>query len=324
MQPSDRRRVIVVLAGCLTVAVGILAALLVIGPPPRHRIAEPAMAWIPPVRSVAAAPNSPAPDPGVRTPLNPAKRQDAPSVADIDRAPKRPARTAVSARSAAVGAPDSQRPAGETAKSAKPGKTAPVGQQVLVERFGKAIVRIELQRDGETRGLGSGFIVSPDGFVLTNYHVIDSPDGAKTLVVRLSSGEQLPVRSVVATDRDRDLAVLAVNGKNLPTIRLGNLDIARLGENVVVIGSPVGPSNSVSTGVVSGIRELTDGTQLIELTAQVAPDHSGGPVFNAVGDVIGIVALKIQGHEGQDGVAVCIPVRDVVPMVQGLSHVKAG
>ncbi len=324
MQPYNRRNVIVVLAACLTVAVAILAALLVIGPPPRHRTEGPAMAWIPPVRSVAAAPNGTATASTVRTPVNPAKRQDAPGVADIDRANMRPAQNGVSPRSVAVGATDSQRSVVEAGRSVKPGKTAPVGEQVLVERFGKAIVRIELQRDGETRGIGSGFIVSPDGFVLTNYHVIDSPDGARSLVVRLSSGEPLPVRAVVATDRDRDLAVLSVNGQNLPTIRLGDLDIVRPGEEIVVIGRPVGPSNSVSAGVVSGIQALPDGRQLFEVTAQVAPDHSGGPVFNAVGDVIGIVALKIQGHEGREGVVVCIPVRDVIPIVQGLPHVKAG
>ncbi len=279
------------------------------------------MASIAPVWPVATAPSGPSVESTKRAPVSPAKRREGPDGAAAERTTTRSAGTAVSRRPGAVAAADSQRSAINTARMAPAAKKEAVVPQVLVERFGKAVVRIESQKDGNTTGIGTGFIVSSAGFILTNYHVIDSPDGATSLTIGLSTGEHVPVRSVVATDPDRDLAVLSINGKNLPTIPLGNLDVVRPGEEIVVLGSPEGPSNGVSTGVVSGIRDLTDGTQLVEITAQVAPGNSGGPVFGAGGQVVGIVVLKIQGQETP---GVCIPVRDLIPIVQGLPHVKAG
>jgi serine protease Do len=158
-----------------------------------------------------------------------------------------------------------------------------------------------------SRGEGSGFIVSADGVVLTNAHVVD---GASKVTVRLTDGREF-VAKVVGTDKKTDIAVLRVDAKNLPTVRIGNPANTRVGEWVVAIGSPYGFENTVTAGIVSAkSRSLPDGTYVpfIQTDAAVNPGNSGGPLFNLAGEVIGINSQIYSRTGGYQGLAFAIPI----------------
>jgi S1-C subfamily serine protease len=166
--------------------------------------------------------------------------------------------------------------------------------QRLTAEFGKAVVVILGKTAGGT-SLGSGFLVSADGQVVTNYHVVR---GAYPAVVKLPSGDVYDDISVIDYDVRRDLAVIKIKGFNLPTVRLGNSDEAKVGEHVVVVGNPEGLENSVSDGLLSGIRDTEKGSKEYQISAPVSPGSSGGPVFNLRGEVIGVVVSTLV--EGQN------------------------
>jgi len=136
---------------------------------------------------------------------------------------------------------------------------------------------------------GSGFLVSPDGKIVTNHHVID---GASSATVKLNNGAFFPVEGVLADDPEQDLAVLKVAGKNLPYLNLADSDNASLGQHVLAIGSPLGLENSVSDGIVSGFRNDETGKRWIQTTAPASHGNSGGPLLVMDGKVLGVVTWK--------------------------------
>jgi serine protease Do len=157
----------------------------------------------------------------------------------------------------------------------------------IFERWGPSVVTIRVARPG-VEGIGSGFVIPPNGMIVTNYHVVR---GASDLMVRLATGEQRPVTTVVMADAERDLAVLSIDPTNLRQVALGDSNKIRVGERVVAIGSPQGLSNSVSVGNVSQVR-LKGEVAVIQTTAPLSPGNSGGPLFNERGDVIGVNSFK--------------------------------
>ena len=158
----------------------------------------------------------------------------------------------------------------------------------------------------EKDSLGSGFVVSKDGVVVTNYHVAKSCIAEKaTCVVKMESGAFFPVDAVVAVDEENDLALIKVMGKGLPIVRLAQQQSGKLGESVVVIGSPKGLETTVSDGIVSAIRG--DG-EVLQITAPISPGSSGSPVFNSKGEVIGVATFTVK--EGQN-LNFAIPVKFV-------------
>jgi hypothetical protein len=170
---------------------------------------------------------------------------------------------------------------------------AQVSTEDLVQRSSPAVVQILVQRpSGHSQG--SGFIVDPNGTILTNYHVIE---GAVEAAVRLPSGEVFGQVEVLAEDARRDIAVIRIAGFDLPATVLGNSDSLRIGATVVAIGSPLGLENSVSTGVLSGRRQQ-EGFSLLQITAPVSPGSSGGPLFNEAGLVVGITVSQLR--DGQN------------------------
>lgn len=166
----------------------------------------------------------------------------------------------------------------------------------IVANVSPAIVLIK----GETSTgtiLGSGLIVSQDGKIATNLHVIRD---LKTAGVQLASGEIFDAVSVLAFDDRKDLAIIKIAGFDLPTVELGNSNDVRSGERVVVIGSPRGLQGTITTGVVSAVRDDPAGAgfKLIQTDASVNPGNSGGPLLNDRGQVIGVVTWKLRGSEG--------------------------
>ncbi len=162
------------------------------------------------------------------------------------------------------------------------------------------------QRETPVRGEGSGFIVDADGIVLTNAHVVQD---AKEVTVKLTDKREF-IAKVLGSDEKSDVAVLKIEAKNLPTVRLGNPANVKVGEWVVAIGAPFGFENSVTQGIVSAKgRVLPDGSYVPFLQTDVAinPGNSGGPLFNLNGEVIGINSQIYSRSGGYQGVSFSIP-----------------
>lgn len=161
----------------------------------------------------------------------------------------------------------------------------------IKKEFGKAVVLIAAVKEAnESIGLGSGFIVDQEGVIVTNYHVIQ---GAYPAIVKLLNGDIYNDLSIIDFDSTRDIAIIKVKGWSLPTVKLGNSDSIEIGERIVIIGNPKGLENTVSDGLLSGIRETGKGYKLHQLTAPVSAGSSGSPVFNSKGQVIGIATSTI-------------------------------
>ena len=141
---------------------------------------------------------------------------------------------------------------------------------------------------GKEVGQGSGFIISPDGKIVTNYHVIEGADSA---IVKLSNGAFFPVDGVLATSKDDDLAVIKVFGRNLPFLPFGDSEKLSIGDRVIAIGSPLGLQNTVTDGIVSALRDDSKGRNWIQTTAPASPGNSGGPLLNLEGDVVGVITF---------------------------------
>ncbi|MBP8279022.1 MAG: DegQ family serine endoprotease [Propionivibrio sp.] len=175
--------------------------------------------------------------------------------------------------------------------------------------------RIPQQRgERQVRGQGSGFIVRDDGLILTNAHVIE---GADEVVVRLNDKREFKAK-VLGADKATDVAVLRVEARNLPTVKIGSSANIRVGEWVLAIGSPYGFESSASAGIVSAVsRSLPDDNYVpfIQTDVAVNPGNSGGPLFNMAGEVIGINSQIYSRTGGYQGLSFAIPI-DVAVSVQ--------
>ncbi len=151
------------------------------------------------------------------------------------------------------------------------------------------------------RGLGSGFIISDDGRIITNAHVVD---GADTVTVTLKDGRILDGQ-VLGSDPVTDIAVIKVNERNLPTVALGNSDQLQPGEWSIAIGNPLGLDNTVTVGIVSGVGRSSNQVgvpdkrvEFIQTDTAINPGNSGGPLLNQQGEVIGVNTAIINGAQG--------------------------
>ncbi|MCZ8094870.1 MAG: DegQ family serine endoprotease [Acidovorax sp.] len=174
-------------------------------------------------------------------------------------------------------------------------------------QFGLPAPGGQAPRNAPTHGQGSGFIVSPDGLVLTNAHVVK---GASEVIVKLTDRREFRAK-VLGSDPKTDVAVLKIDTKNLPTVRLGSTRDLQVGEWVLAIGSPFGFENSVTAGVVSAKgRSLPDDSLVpfIQTDVAVNPGNSGGPLFNARGEVVGINSQIYSRSGGYQGVSFSIPI----------------
>lgn len=181
-------------------------------------------------------------------------------------------------------------------------KKKELSTEELVEKVKNATVSITT-----SHASGSGFIIEPDGKIITNYHVIERSDWIE---VTLYDGRVFNVDNIYYYDKARDIAMLSINANNLPTVKLGNSDKIRAGQDVVVIGDPLGLSMSVSRGIVSHTKRWFAGQRSIQIDAAVSPGNSGGPVFNKKAEVIGVVHAT--WGEGET-LGLVIPINDVKP-----------
>lgn len=173
-------------------------------------------------------------------------------------------------------------------------------------------------QDYVTEGAGSGVILTEDGYIVTNHHVID---GASTIKVRLSSGQSYTA-SLTGTDEKTDLAVLKIDASGLTAATLADSSSVRVGDFVIAIGNPLGElGGTVTNGIISAKdREITiDGESmtLLQTSAAVNPGNSGGGLFNLDGELVGVVNAKSSG-EDIEGLAFAIPANTVKEIAQEL------
>jgi serine protease Do len=171
------------------------------------------------------------------------------------------------------------------------------------------------------RGAGSGFIVSADGYILTNTHVVGNAD---EVTVRLTDRREFPAK-VIGADERTDVAVIKINASNLPTVKLGDPSRIKPGQWVLAIGSPFGFENSATAGIISATaRSLPSDNYVpfIQTDVAVNPGNSGGPLFNLAGEVIGINSQIFSRTGGYMGVSFAIPI-DVARNVED-QLVKSG
>ena len=163
------------------------------------------------------------------------------------------------------------------------------------------------ERRQPTGGFGSGFIVSADGYIITNAHVVD---GADDISVTLENRRQYDAE-LVGSDTASDIAVLKIDGNTLPTVRVGDSDDLSVGEWVLAIGSPFGFEHTATQGIVSAVaRSLPNDTYVpfIQTDAAVNPGNSGGPLFNTDGEVIGVNSQIYSRSGGYQGLSFAIPI----------------
>jgi len=177
-----------------------------------------------------------------------------------------------------------------------------------------------------TQSLGSGFIIDSDGYIITNNHVIKNAD---EIVVRLSDRRELKAK-LIGTDPRSDVALLKIDAKDLPVVKIGNSDDLQAGQWVMAIGSPFGFDHSVSAGIVSAIgRNLPSENYVpfIQTDVAINPGNSGGPLFNLAGEVVGINSQIYSRTGGFMGLSFAIPINvatNVVKQLRKTGHVTRG
>jgi S1-C subfamily serine protease len=173
----------------------------------------------------------------------------------------------------------------------------------VVERVGPSVVSIRVTvegRRGTSEGAGSGFVVAPDGYVVTNHHVVD---GAKHLSVMFTDGHELDAR-IVGTDAATDLALIRVSEGGLPSAQIGRSEQLHVGQLVIAIGNPLGFQSTVSTGVVSALGRNLRGRSgrlienIIQTDVALNPGNSGGPLVDTGGRVVGVNTAMIRMAQG--------------------------
>ena len=180
----------------------------------------------------------------------------------------------------------------------------------LVARIGEAVVQVRTPS-----GLGSGFIINDDGFLMTNFHVIEGETQISVEVYAVREGQLEPktykqVR-IIAVNKFEDLALLKIEDKDAPKFKyvtLGSSDALAVGDHVFAIGSPLGLERTVTEGILSTKTREFQGELYLQTTAQINPGNSGGPLFNLSGEVIGITNMKVVSGEG---LGFAIPIESV-------------
>lgn len=175
--------------------------------------------------------------------------------------------------------------------------------------------RPQQDEEAQPRGVGSGFILTADGFVMTNAHVID---GADEVIVTLTDKREFKAR-VVGADKRTDVAVVKIEATGLPAVKVGDVSRLKVGEWVMAIGSPFGLENSVTAGIVSAkARDTGDYLPFIQTDVAINPGNSGGPLINMRGEVVGINSQIYSRSGGFMGISFAIPMDEAIRVSEQL------
>ncbi len=229
----------------------------------------------------------------------------------------------------------------EQSASTAPSRPASIIQspgdiQAILQKVGPAVVRIDVVINsggfgGSEQGVGTGFIISPDGRIATNAHVVSD---ASSVTVKLADGQQLKAK-VLGVSTQSDLAVIKVDASNLPTVQFGNSDALEVGDQVVAIGNALGIEGAptVTSGIVSGVNRIlqepgsnsnpngVDIPNTIQTDAAINPGNSGGPLVDANGQVVGI-NTAIADPSQSNNIGFAIAINEAKPAIAALSNGK--
>ena len=163
-------------------------------------------------------------------------------------------------------------------------------EKIFRENSKAVLVVIAYDNNGNPISQGSGFVVRGDGAIVTNYHVIsDAVD------IKIKTGDKIfNVKGLLHIDKENDVVMLKADAKGLLSVKIGDISKENIGEKVYVISSPQEFENTISDGILSGIREIATGRKIFQITAPVSEGSSGGPVFNEHGEVIGIATFIVK------------------------------
>jgi serine protease Do len=212
-----------------------------------------------------------------------------------------------------------------TLEKARPGAGTPNDEQMLefFRRFGIPVPpnmprspRPDRgQPEDQPRGVGSGFILSTDGFVMTNAHVVE---GADEVIVTLTDKREFKAR-LIGADKRTDVAVVKIEATGLPAVKIGDANRMRVGEWVMAIGSPFGLENTVTAGIVSAKqRDTGDYLPFIQTDVAINPGNSGGPLINMRGEVVGINSQIYSRSGGFQGISFAIPIDEAIRVSEQL------
>jgi serine protease Do len=207
----------------------------------------------------------------------------------------------------------------ERARAGRSGASPEIDEDMLefFRRFGIPIPNRPSPRgqqpapdsEPQQRGLGSGFILSADGYVMTNAHVVD---GADEVIVTLTDKRELKAK-IIGADKRSDVALVKIEATGLPFVRIGDVGRLKVGEWVLAIGSPFGLDNSVTAGIVSAkSRDTGDLVPLIQTDVAINPGNSGGPLLNMRGEVVGINSQIYSRSGGYMGISFSIPIDEAI------------
>ncbi len=181
-----------------------------------------------------------------------------------------------------------------------------------IQKVIDATVQIEIfDKAGSKRGSGSGFIVDPTGIIVTNNHVLNN---AASVLIRLANGDTYKDLMVRDFDEVKDLAIIKISGFDLPTVKLGNSSSLKGGEKILTCGFSLGEyANTVSDGLISGVRQNEKGYRYLQISAPISPGNSGGPVISETGEVIGVsTATNLEGQN----LNFAVPINYVLGMLE--------
>ena len=214
----------------------------------------------------------------------------------------------------------------------KTGTFNPDGEDI--EEFSKFLEKLQIAKPTQPLefplGAGSGFIISPDGYIITNHHVIEK---AEVIHVFLADGHEYTAK-LIGSDEMTDVALLKIDPVkvtsvklgtvltlNFPTAKLGNSETLRRGNAVFAVGAPMGLDWTITSGIISAVeREVEQFVRYIQTDAAVNPGNSGGPLFNSAGEVVGINTMIISKSGMFSGIAMAIPINDALKVVESIKR----
>jgi S1-C subfamily serine protease len=167
-----------------------------------------------------------------------------------------------------------------------------------------AVVLIGAFKTKKDARLGSGFIISPNGLIITNYHIIKD---AKDIIVKLKDKKQL-VANLLVFDETKDIAVIKIPALKLKTVAMGNSDLVKIGERVIAIGNPLGLESTISDGLISAVRTMDNGVKMFQTSVPLSSGSSGSPIFNYKGEVVGVT---VSGRFDGQNLNFAIPINSV-------------
>lgn len=187
-----------------------------------------------------------------------------------------------------------------------------IGNQIFENNKHKIVIIEKYDSKGNLKYLGTGFLASNNGKIITNFHVIEN---AKYVIVKFYNGRVYKVEGLTNYDKFRDVAILKLPIDLSEHVKFGDSDKVKVGDEIFIISNPLGLELTLTSGVISYVNRVIQGNTYIQYTAPTSPGSSGAPVFNKKGEVIGIVVKKVVS-EGVEGINFAIPINDAKPLIE--------